>query len=68
MPDVIVTVPAAIEQPPVVVIATVRPEEAVAATGKDEPNTADAGAAVVTVIVWLAGLMVKDCKTVVAAV
>ena len=39
------------EQPPVVVIATPRPDEAVAATGKLLLKAALAGAAVVTVIV-----------------
>jgi hypothetical protein len=38
-------------QPPVVVIATESPEEAVAATGKLEPYAAEAGAGVVTVMV-----------------
>src|SRR5262249_27323517 len=37
-----------------VVIATARPEEAVAATLKVEPNVAFNGACSVTVIVWLA--------------
>ena len=43
------------EQPPVVVIATARPEEAVAATPKLALATALPGAGVVTVIVWLVG-------------
>jgi hypothetical protein len=48
---VIVTVPALIEHPPVVVIATASPEVAVAATGNEELNAALIGAAVVTLIV-----------------
>ena len=54
MPDVIVTVPPVIEQPPVVVMATVSPELAVAATGKVLPYVALAGACVETAIVWFA--------------
>src|SRR3954464_5526062 len=42
------------EQPPAVVIATARPEDAVAATPNDAPYMAEAGAAVVIEIVWLA--------------
>jgi len=41
-------------QLPVVVIATPKPELAVAATGKLDPLTALCGAGVVTVIVWFA--------------
>ena len=41
------------EQPPEVVMATPRVEEAVAATGKLLLNAALAGAAVVTVMLWL---------------
>ena len=47
-----VTVPLEIEHPPVVVMATVSPELAVAATGKVELYVALPGAPVVTVIVW----------------
>ena len=54
LPLVMVTVPLAMEQPPVAVIATVKPEEAVAATGKVLLKTALGGAAVVTVMFWLA--------------
>ena len=49
---VTVTVPPAIEQPPVAVITTGSPELDVAATGNVSPNAAVAGAAVVTVMVW----------------
>jgi len=45
------------EQLPEVVIATGKPEEAVATTLKLEPFAALAGAEVVTVMVWLAGVM-----------
>ena len=55
VPLVMVTVPLAMEQPPVDVIATARFEEAVAATGKVSLRAALAGAAVVTVMLWLAG-------------
>jgi hypothetical protein len=54
VPLVMVTVPAAMLQPPEVVMATARPELLLAATGKLAPNTALAGGAVVTLIVWLA--------------
>ena len=47
-------------QEPVAVMATARPELAVAATGKLALYTAVPGAAVVTVIVWPALLTVKD--------
>jgi hypothetical protein len=50
--------PPAIEQPPVVVIETVSPELAVAATGNAELNAALPGACVVTVIVWLSFVVV----------
>ena len=43
------------EQPPLVVMATPRVEEAVAATGKVPLKAALAGAAVVTVMLWLTG-------------
>jgi hypothetical protein len=39
---------------PVVVIATGRPEDEVAATGNELPNVAFDGGGVVTVIVWFA--------------
>jgi hypothetical protein len=42
-------------QPPDVVIATLRLEDAVAATGKLSLKAALVGAAVVTVMLWLAG-------------
>ena len=51
VPLVMVTVPPEIEQPPVVVMATVSPELAVAATGKFPLYTALPGAGVFTVIV-----------------
>ena len=52
VPLVIVTVPPEIEHPPLVVMATVSPELAVAATGNVVLYVALAGAGVVTVIVW----------------
>ena len=55
------------EQPPVVVIATVRPEVAVAPTGKLLLKTALDGAPVVTVMLWLAGAAVVLLVTSVAA-
>jgi hypothetical protein len=42
------------EQPPVVVMAMPRPEDAVAATGNVLLKAALGGAAVVTVMLWLA--------------
>ena len=51
-------------QPPLTVIATVKPELAVAATVKLEPLTAEAGAAVVTLIVcvdFVAEVMLLIC-------
>ncbi len=57
MPLVIVMVAAPLplpEHPPVVVIATARPELDVAATPNDEPYSAEAGAGVVTVMAWVA--------------
>ena len=54
LPLVMLTVPPAMEQPPVAVIATARPEEAVAATGNVVLKTALGGGAVVTVMIWLA--------------
>ena len=53
VPLVIVTVLPAIEQPPLVVMTTARPELAVAATLNVELYAALDGAGVVTVIVWL---------------
>ena len=55
------------EQPPVVVMATLRLEDAVAATGKLLLIAALAGAAVVTVMLWLAGAAVVLLVTSVAA-
>jgi hypothetical protein len=54
-------------QKPVVVMATGRPELAIAATGKVVLYTAVPGAGVVIVIVWPALLTVKDRSTFAAA-
>lgn len=57
VPEVIVIVAEPLplpEQPPFVVIATGRPDEAVAPTLNVEPYVAEPGAGVVTEIVWLA--------------
>jgi len=67
VPLVIVTVPPAIEQPPLVVIATARPEFDVAATGKVALKAALSGAAVVTVIVCVTVEGVVELLTCVAA-
>lgn len=57
MPLVIVTVAEPVplpEQPPVLVIATARLDDAVAATPNDAPYVAAAGAGIVTDMVWSA--------------
>jgi hypothetical protein len=59
VPLVIVTVLPLIEQPPLTLIVTARPELAVAATLKLVPYVAFAGAGVVTVIVCESAAVVK---------
>ena len=61
-----VKAPAVFEQPPELLKVTV-PPGAVAATVKPEPKAADAGAWVVTLMVWSAGATVRAAVSLLAA-